>query len=446
MILRIIAIVKPRTSKSAHLTLSPPHARGQARERIVVRYARRRCRRSFQGFSPPRSMPRPPGEDILLYLHVPFCEEPCLYCSFHRIRFQEDAASAYFAALRQEMRAYAERGFRFSSVAAGGGTPTVLPDELSATLRLARSLWPIKSLTVETNPSHLTPHTLGLLRDAGVDRLSVGVQSLDDETLAALGRQRYGTSSELRETLARVAFLFPTLNVDLMFGFPGQTAAMAARDASAVRDLGVPQVTFYPLMYSSRTREAMARRLGYRIAAPLSELYDAIVDALGASYRPSSAWCFSRTLGHATDEYIVEHDQYAGLGAGAFGLIGRTLWATSFSVPGYVEAIRSGHPPFVLARRFSRYELWEHRMLMSLFSGTLRPASPGESGGLRATLTRPIALAMMRAWGAARREPGTLRATHSGRYLAVLAMREFFQAVNDFRDACRDVSEEDGNP
>jgi hypothetical protein len=85
-------------------------------------------------------------------------------------------------------------------------------------------------------------------------------------------------------------------------------------------------------------------------------------------------------------------------------------------------------------------------MLMSLFSGTLRPASPGESGGLRATLTRPIALAMMRAWGAARREPGTLRATHSGRYLAVLAMREFFQAVNDFRDACRDVSEEDGNP
>ncbi len=76
----------------------------------------------------------------------------------------------------------------------GGGTPTVLPDELAAVLRLAREMWPIRSLSVETNPNHLTPAILGLLAACGVDRLSIGVQTFDDGLLQATQRfERYGS-------------------------------------------------------------------------------------------------------------------------------------------------------------------------------------------------------------------------------------------------------------
>ena len=145
----------------------------------------------------PLKPPAPaPGASYLLYLHVPFCEELCPYCSFNRVRLEAGLAARYFEGLRAEMRAYAGLGYRFDAAYVGGGTPTVLPAELGSVLRLARELWPIRSLSVETNPNHLTPEILRLLADCGVDRLSVGVQSFDDGLLASLHRlHRYGSGA-----------------------------------------------------------------------------------------------------------------------------------------------------------------------------------------------------------------------------------------------------------
>ena len=113
-------------------------------------------------------------------------------------------------ALRAEMRAYARLGYRFDAAYVGGGTPTVLPAELGSVLRLARELWPIRSLSVETNPNHLTPEILGLLADCGVDRLSVGVQSFDDGLLASVHRlHRYGSGAEIRDRLAAARGTIP---------------------------------------------------------------------------------------------------------------------------------------------------------------------------------------------------------------------------------------------
>lgn len=142
------------------------------------------------------------GEPRLLYLHVPFCERLCPYCSFNRFVFEEGRCREYFSALRREIRLYRDKGYRFGGVYVGGGTPTILPDELEDTLELVRRCFAIREVSVETNPNHLTPERLDHLSRMGINRLSVGVQSFDDGLLKAMDRyDKYGSGAEIIERL-----------------------------------------------------------------------------------------------------------------------------------------------------------------------------------------------------------------------------------------------------
>jgi coproporphyrinogen III oxidase-like Fe-S oxidoreductase len=133
---------------------------------IVTKIAKREFARAlkFEEGSLP-ALPRCADEKLrLLYLHIPFCEELCPYCSFHRIAFTEQLARKYFKALRQEINLYREKGYKFSGIYVGGGTPTVLIDELAETLRLAQESFPIREISVETNPNHLTSRNIEILQ------------------------------------------------------------------------------------------------------------------------------------------------------------------------------------------------------------------------------------------------------------------------------------------
>jgi coproporphyrinogen III oxidase-like Fe-S oxidoreductase len=125
---------------------------------------------------PPRS-----GHSYVLYTHVTFCESLCPYCSFNRYVFQENRARKYFENLRSELRMVAEQGYTFQSMYIGGGTPTILVDELVKTIDLAKELFGVRDVSAETNPNHLIPEILEPLVGR-VDRLSV-VSKLDDGQL-----------------------------------------------------------------------------------------------------------------------------------------------------------------------------------------------------------------------------------------------------------------------
>jgi len=107
-------------------------------------------------------------------MHIPFCEELCPYCSFHRITFNEPLTRKYFQALRREIKIYQEKGYQFKGIYVGGGTPTVLIDELAETLHLARGIFPIEAISVETNPNHLNAENIKILQQSGVNRLFRG--------------------------------------------------------------------------------------------------------------------------------------------------------------------------------------------------------------------------------------------------------------------------------
>ncbi len=122
------------------------------------------------------------GKKYVLYAHIPFCESLCPYCSFNRFIYNEAKARLYFQNLRREMEMLSESGYDFVTMYIGGGTPTILVDELVKTIDFAKGLFSITEVSSETNPNHLTKEILTQLQGR-VDRLSVGVQSFDDNLL-----------------------------------------------------------------------------------------------------------------------------------------------------------------------------------------------------------------------------------------------------------------------
>jgi len=392
----------------------------------------------FPGDLPLRLPERTAGKPALLYIHIPFCERLCPYCSFHRVVFSETLCRDYFRALRREISLYRDLGYDFGGIYVGGGTPTVLIDELEQTLATARDHFAIREISVETNPDHLTPERLEVLKRAGVDRLSVGVQSFDDGLLRQMDRlEKYGRgeiiAARLKETMGR----FDTLNADMIFNFPSQTEAMIERDLATILGLGLDQVTYYPLMVSDMTKERVRQTFGEIDWGKEARLYGIVARRLASAYRFSSAWCFSRREA-MIDEYIVAYDDYAGLGSGSIGYLGGTCYANTFDIPAYISMLSQDRPvlPLLAVRPFSVRDRVRYEFLMRLFGmGVDMTELEGKFGGSWRYLWGEI-LAFGAA-GALRCERPHFRLTDRGRYIWVILMREFFTAVNNFRHYCR---------
>jgi coproporphyrinogen III oxidase-like Fe-S oxidoreductase len=369
---------------------------------------------------------------------VPFCEELCPYCSFNRVVFREDLARPYFDALRKEIRAYRELGYDFQAVYVGGGTPTVLMDELERALTLCKEIYNVRDVSVETNPNHLTPENLDRLVGMGVHRLSVGVQTFDNGLLKTIQRyHKYGSGAEIAERLALTQGRFRTLNVDMIFNFPGQTMHILEHDVSTVLQLGVDQVTFYPLMVSDSTRHVLRRKMGAVDFDRGGAYYRRITEMLSSRYRPATAWCFSRTDA-MIDEYVVNFDEYAGLGSGSIGYLGGSAYANTFDIPEYTRLTNRGVLPVAARRDFTLKERLLYDFLMKLFGLSLDMDELGRKHGVKSLRYLWPEIFFFRAAGAFRKEGPTLRLTPKGQYYWVIMMREFFTGVNNFRDYCRE--------
>jgi coproporphyrinogen III oxidase-like Fe-S oxidoreductase len=409
---------------------------------IIAAESKRNFSRSirFREEDAPVLPPAGDGRPRLLYLHVPFCESLCPYCSFNRVLFREPLCRSYFAALRREIRLYREIGHTFSGVYVGGGTPTVLVDELAETLATARDCFPIREISVETNPNHLVPEILRPLKDAGVNRLSVGIQSFDDGLLRAMGRfDAYGSGEGTARRLEEVKGVFDTLNADMIFNFPAQSPEILEKDLDRLLGIGPDQVTYYPLMVSDMTRSAMARTVGNVDFRRERKYYRRIVNALTPEFRSSSAWCFSRKKG-MIDEYIVDYDEYAGLGSGSIGYMKGRCYANTFDISRYVRQVEAGEFPLMASRAFSLRDRVRYDFVMKLFGLKVDTAFFREKYG------RPVLpilwkdIAAFSLAGGIRYRNGAFELTKKGAYYWVVIMREFFTAVNNFRSYCLDAA------
>lgn len=195
---------------------------------------------------------------LQLYLHFPFCKSKCLYCDFCSAPGSRAEMERYTAALCREIvqagREYP--GAEVSTVYLGGGTPSILPPDLMASvlesLRIAFSFQPNVEFSSEANPGTLTPEWLECVRRHGVNRLSMGVQAVQDELLRSLGRVHTFRQAEEAFQLAREAG-FSRLSADLMFALPGQSLSDFRESIHRAAALGAEHISAYSLIVEEGT-------------------------------------------------------------------------------------------------------------------------------------------------------------------------------------------------
>ena len=386
------------------------------------------------------------GHSYMLYMHVPFCHTLCSYCTFHKFIFKEYKAREYFEYLRTEMRLAHDMGYDFTSLYVGGGTTTILEDELIATLELARKLFPhMKEVSCETDPAHLATESFRNLKGL-VDRMSIGVQSFDDRILRLIGRyEKFGSGQEIYERIARAQELFPICNVDMIFGFKGQTRAMLEKDVEILCELNPRQITTYPLMVTHQTRASVKDV----IAAPAADLagqYGVILDTLGTRYNQLTSWTFGRTHDEGFDEYVVDHDEYMGIGSGAFSFLDNTLYVNTFSLRRYGERIRAGKTGVERKRTFAKPAVLQYRLLLGLFAARLSRKYFRETYGVNVDRALFKEMAGLKMLGAIRNDPDDpdrIVVTEKGKFLALVMMKDFYCGMDNVRAALRKPLVED---
>lgn len=176
-----------------------------------------------------------------IYIHVPFCGKKCGYCSFYSQQYSRQAAEGYVSAVLRNIAVYSDPDITVDTIYFGGGTPSLLtPEQLDIIIKKIRSGFNVDAgceITLEANPSGLTPERLKKLRNTGINRLSLGVQSMSDRELTILGRSHNADRAE-KAVLDAASAGFSNISCDLMLAVPGQT--MATLDASAERLARLP--------------------------------------------------------------------------------------------------------------------------------------------------------------------------------------------------------------
>ena len=368
-----------------------------------------------------------------LYVHIPFCRSLCPFCCFNRYLFDADLARRYFIDLKKELDLYIGRGFRFSSVYFGGGTPTVLMDELLSFIEYLRAGLSIAEISLETTPRELTAANIALLKQAGIKRLSIGVQSFEDKVLKTMGRVN-GPAAEVKRRLLSAEGQFDTLNVDFVFNFPGQTVEQFKADVAAFKELGIDQATFYPLMASPHKKDALERRFNRVDNSRERRFYDVILAELyRGGYNASTAWCFSRGE-RMIDEYIIGSDDYIGIGAGSVSIIDGKFLVNTFSLDRYHELTDARRFPVAGWRRLSERERYRYYLLTKLFGLKLDREAFRRRFGADVGDKLRWELAFLKTSGLVTGEDNTLRVSEKGMYPVSVMMREFFAALNTLRE------------
>jgi coproporphyrinogen III oxidase-like Fe-S oxidoreductase len=241
--------------------------------------------------------------------------------------------------------------------------------------------------------------------------------------------------------VAYAAGKFHSLNVDMIFNFPSQTLAMLENDVARVKSTGANQTTFYPLMASPKNRKELARTIGAIDYAREAEYYRVVCDGLAPEFEPASAWTFSRDKAGMIDEYIVDYEEYVGLGSGAMSYVGGRLYNNTFSLDDYHTRIKEGRSAIAKAGRpYDTLGRMRYRFVTDLFGLCLDKQRFKADFGVSIERALPLEMAFMKlAGGIDVDDERWVTLTPRGRYLLLVMMRETLAASNDIRDHEREL-------
>ncbi|MGY4690366.1 radical SAM family heme chaperone HemW [Salibacterium sp. K-3] len=310
-----------------------------------------------------------------IYVHIPFCRYICHYCDFNKFFIENQPVDYYIEKLGEEMKRSLPGTASVKTIYIGGGTPTALTTEqLRQVLRDVKSCTdparPVQEFTVEVNPGEADRVKFDMMKDEGVTRLSIGIQTFNDRLLQHIGRGH--TADEARDTVQKAREAgFDNISIDLMFGLPEQSMEDWKETVSEAVKLDIDHVSAYSLKIEEKTMFHNWYRQGK--IKPLPEdteaaMYEELEDALSAAgfhaYEISNFARPGKESEH--NKTYWKNEEYYGFGAGAHGYVNGVRYANMGPLPHYLKAVEAGKHPLKETHEVSRSEMMEEEMFMGL--------------------------------------------------------------------------------
>ncbi len=372
----------------------------------------------------------PRARSIGAYLHIPFCTKRCGYCSFNTAPDSPGAVARFLPALLGEIDIVAREPWtgavNLRSVFLGGGTPSLLPDEaLAELLEHLRARFGVEAaaeITVECNPESVSLERLAGYRRAGVTRISLGVQSLDDRILPTLDRLH--TAAQAREAFdAARAAGFEDVSVDLIYGLPGLDLATWEETVRGALGWAPDHLSAYALTLDEGSlwnAAASAGRAGGRIVLPPEETvtaqYSRLVQlAAEAGFEHYEVSNYARPGHRSTHNQIYWHaEEYLGLGPGACGFLGDVRYGNVKPVERYRAMVAAGDAPVESHETLTPRQRLAERLILGLRLGDGIPSAWLEERVALAPARLPATLEAWRERGLLAESDGRVRLTETG--------------------------------
>ncbi|BCA85839.1 coproporphyrinogen III oxidase [Enterococcus saigonensis] len=313
---------------------------------------------------------------ISAYIHIPFCEHICYYCDFNKVFLERQPVDEYISCLLKEMKLTLEKNpiEKSPTLYVGGGTPTSLSaTQLETLLGGINALFPMETVTeftVEANPGDLTIDKLKVMKDYGVNRLSMGVQTFDDVLLKKIGRKH-----TVKDVYNTMAFLekadFQNVSIDLIYALPGQTLTSFRDTLRRAIELDLPHYSLYSLILENKTMFMNWVRQG-RLEMPDQEIEGQMFEeTMSAMYNTGKFQYeisnFAKP-GFESQHNLVywNNEHYFGFGAGASGYLGKTRYKNFGPIQHYLKPLRQNQLPIYETEELSRHNQIEEEMFLGL--------------------------------------------------------------------------------
>lgn len=310
------------------------------------------------------------------YLHIPFCEHICFYCDFNKVFLEGQPVDEYVDALIKEMQLSKQRHPKeeISTFYIGGGTPTTLNErQLEKLLNGIRSTYSLPKgaeFTMEANPESISFEKLKIMRDYGVNRLSMGVQSFNNDILKKIGRIHTAEQVYTSVADARRAG-FENMTIDLIFRLPNQTMADFEDSLKKALELDLPHYSIYALILENKTVFYNLMRQG-KLPLPSedteADMYALAIETMSKNGRNQYEISNFALPGYESQHNLTywKNESYFGFGAGAHGYIDGIRYHNHGPIQQYLAPLRENNLPIIRQQRLSKQEQMEEEMILGL--------------------------------------------------------------------------------
>lgn len=352
------------------------------------------------------------ASNLGLYVHVPFCRSLCSFCPYCKEVYDSEKAERYINALKKEIDLVCEgrpEKKKVTSLYFGGGTPALIAGEIGGIIRHLRQHFDIsEGIGLELHPRDVTPDKLAELKNAGVTKISIGIQSFQDDFLSLLGREKFDYCA-MFDAIRQVPF--ETVSMDFIFALPGQTFEHLKTDIETAFSNGANHIAVYPFIdftFADNKFKKMPNKEKKRLLYRLTDYCQK------KGYVRDSIWTFAKA---GTPKYSsMTRDNFLGFGCSATTLLTQSFKINTFSVDEYIKRVESNTLPTALTIKFTGRQRMIYYLFWTAYTTRVSPADFKAFFGKSLDRHYGFELLLARMFGLIKKRRGTYTMTKRGAY------------------------------